>query len=351
MSRCPSLGELPAPPSGKVGWPWTEESIRLPDTMPDGRPWPRISVLTPSYNQGAFIEQALRSVLLQGYPDLEYIVADGASIDNSLAVIRRYEPWLARWASRPDRGPDHALNSVSPDVTGDLIGFMVTSDFYLPNALRRFAEAHRHAPGSLVLAPVEVFVDGGDVVWVERPSGVTLENALAPFARSWHWHLLGMMVPAAVFRAAGPIDETLPFCSDEDWLCRLLQFAPVAYVDEVVARWRLHANARTPRDPAAMVRVRLQIAERYWHLLPELDRSRVRARHSLYEASLYLAYHPVHAQSWNRTAGLRALGRAVCQDPRIIGERSFLQLLRRGVIPRRWLRSNPWGPPSSAATS
>jgi len=318
--------------------------------MTADRPWPRISVVTFSYNQGRFIEEAIRSVLLQGYPDLEYIVVDGASTDDTVEIIRRYEPWLARWTSAPDRGPAHALNTACPWATGDLIGLMASDDSYLPDAFRRFAQAHTETEGSLLLGAVEVFRDGGEVMWVDRPSGVTLEGALNPLAEGWHWNERGLMVPATVFRAAGPFDETLRYCTDEDQLCRLLQHASATYLEGVVARFRVHDAANTARDKVGIVRERLQLVQRYWHLLPDHDPRRARALHAVHEASMYLAQHPIWASFWNRPAGLRLLLRATREDPRIVGNQQFRRLLRRALMPRRWLRSSPWRPPSAAIT-
>ena len=126
-------------PPDRATWPLEEESSSWPAMMKDGRPWPRISIVTLSYNQGEFIEDAIRSVLLQGYPNLEYIIVDGGSSDGSEEVIRRYEDKLTYWSSEPDRGPAAALNKGFQLATGEIFGFLNADDLYLPGSFRKVA--------------------------------------------------------------------------------------------------------------------------------------------------------------------------------------------------------------------
>ena len=137
-----TLNDLPAPPPGKIGWPWTEQSEPVGDQMPDGSEYPRISIVTPSYNQGQFIEETIRSILLQGYPNLEYIVIDGGSTDNSIDIIRKYEPWITYWVSETDQGQSDAINKGFFISTGKIMGWINSDDLLVKDALISLAKAY-----------------------------------------------------------------------------------------------------------------------------------------------------------------------------------------------------------------
>ena len=134
--RCPTLKELPPPPPGKTGWPWTEETPTPGDPSPAPAPGRGSASSPPSYNQGAFLEETIRSVLLQGYPDLEYILIDGGSTDGSREIIERYAPWLAYWVSEPDHGQSQAINKGFRSCSGEILTFLSSDDTYLPGTFQ-----------------------------------------------------------------------------------------------------------------------------------------------------------------------------------------------------------------------
>jgi glycosyltransferase involved in cell wall biosynthesis len=176
--RCPKLHELPEPPRGKTGWPWTEGSRQLPETMPDGRPWPTVTVVTPSFNQGQFIEETIRSVLLQGYPNLEYFVLDGGSTDNSVEIIKKYAPWLTYWVSEPDGGQSSAINRGLNMGSGLFATWINSDDLLYKDALVEHASRVGFAPNTVYVGRCAYMDAAGTVVATHRGRVHSLEDLL-----------------------------------------------------------------------------------------------------------------------------------------------------------------------------
>jgi glycosyltransferase involved in cell wall biosynthesis len=137
--------ELAPSPKGRTRWPWTEKSSPLSAAMLDGSAWPRISIVTPSYNQGQFLEETIRSFLLQNYPNYEYFVMDGGSQDQSVGIIKKYQSRISYWVSQPDHGQAGAIEKGFALSSGDILAYINSDDFYIPNAFAPIANAfQRH---------------------------------------------------------------------------------------------------------------------------------------------------------------------------------------------------------------
>lgn len=146
------LESLPPGRPGAAGWPWTEASPLIPLKGPDGKAWPRISLVIPSYNQGQYLEETIRSILLQGYPDLELLIMDGGSTDNSVDIIRQYERWLSGWISERDGGQSNAINNGFAQATGEIFNWLCSDDLLKPGALFAVAKAFGEDPACDVVA-------------------------------------------------------------------------------------------------------------------------------------------------------------------------------------------------------
>lgn len=132
------LSKIPQPPPERTGWPWTEETP--PAIYSDREDWPRICIVTPSFNQAEFIEETIRSILLQNYPNLQYVVIDGGSTDGTVQILERYSQWIDYWESEPDRGQSHAINKGLARCAGEWFNWINSDDLLLPCALALLAQ-------------------------------------------------------------------------------------------------------------------------------------------------------------------------------------------------------------------
>lgn len=280
------LAELPPPPDGKTGWPWTAEG-RIPSNE-DVR-WPKISIVTPSYNQAPFLEETIRSVLLQGYPNLEYIIIDGGSTDGSVEIIRKYEKWLAYWVSEPDQGQSNAINKGWRRATGEICAWLNSDDVYLPGALKNVARSFIESPERELLY--------GNLLYIDQKSDIDGYLHAPPF--SLKELMCGNYIPQpATFlkrkalERVGYLKENLHFCMDYDLWLRVAIDGEVAHLPKTLAAFRFHPQSKTMTQLVHMTVELAEIAERFLReaeLSPDLKREgfELLAR-SLWEAGVAL---------------------------------------------------------------
>jgi glycosyltransferase involved in cell wall biosynthesis len=205
----------------------------------------RLTVITPSLNQGRYLERTIRSVLDQEYDDLEYIVMDGGSTDESVDILERYSDRIAYWVSEPDRGQADAINRAIRRSTGDVIAYINSDDYYLPGAFAA-AMPEFSAPGVVwVAGRCRYLYDTGelDTVWVpKRPRGprprYVHETWYVPQASSF-WR-------REVFDAVGLLRDDLHYVFDTEFGLRaaLAGFLPVTIDEELSVRF-LHEEAKS----------------------------------------------------------------------------------------------------------
>jgi glycosyltransferase involved in cell wall biosynthesis len=243
LSQPITVDALPVPPLGRAGWPWTIGCDPLPATLPDGSPWPRISIVTPSYNQAEFLEETIRSVLLQGYPNLEYIIIDGGSTDATIDIIKKYESYIAYWVSEPDRGQSNALNKGIQRATGQVLGWQNSDDFYQPNAFKHAISKLQQDPTiDIVYGKVDSIDQGSQFIQSNYVSAFNLIDMI-PWANMFNQSMFFRLKDIADQTVA--IDEAFHHYMDLDLFWRLaLQGRRFAFVPEISACFRLHDNAK-----------------------------------------------------------------------------------------------------------
>ncbi|MFN0088089.1 MAG: glycosyltransferase family 2 protein [Blastocatellia bacterium] len=252
---------FPPPPEGMTDWPWAMSAGAGPD-VPAAPP--RISVVIPSFNQAAFIEKTLRSVLLQRYPRLECIVIDGGSTDGSVEVIRKYAPWLSYWSSEPDRGQSHAINKGFARSTGDVLCWLNSDDYYMPHTLGIVGERLADGTGVFALAGhcLKIYPDGRPPTLLE--GRYEDRRRLLEFWKGYQMHQPAVFWRREVFEKVGELDESLHLIMDFDYWARIARLYPFANVDEVLACAHYHDAAKTGDEYAGYHRDLGAHAPRYW---------------------------------------------------------------------------------------
>jgi glycosyltransferase involved in cell wall biosynthesis len=236
--RSARLGVLGQHAPVPLSVPWTYPRTRPPS------PAPSIAMVTPSYNQGAFLERTLHSVLDQGYPSLEYVVQDGGSDDGTLDVLRRHAHRLARWDSAPDEGQADALNRGFAGTRGEIMAYLNSDDVLLPGSLAYVARYLAKHPDVDAVYGHRVLIDAGDRqigVWLMPPHDDEMlrwSDSIPQETLFWR--------RSAWERAGGRMDRSFRFALDWDLLLRLVDSgARIVRLPRFLGAFRVHGEQKT----------------------------------------------------------------------------------------------------------
>lgn len=222
--------------------------------------YPKISIVTVSYNQGQFIEDNIKSVINQNYPNVEHIIIDAGSTDGTLDILKKYDEHLV-WTSEPDRGQSHGLNKGFKKATGEIMGWFNSDDRVAPNALHRVAEFFKDNPNEIgVVGNINLVNQKGEFVrkvkgeayqytdMVNVKRGVTQPSTF---------------IKTEVFNKIGYLDESLHYTMDFDLFLRVSSIKTIPYINFSLADFRLQSQAKTTNGLAEFRKEHIKIARKY----------------------------------------------------------------------------------------
>jgi glycosyltransferase involved in cell wall biosynthesis len=244
-----SNGTFPNAPFGKYGWPWT--SGKMPKRSVEINDLPKVSIVTPSFNQGRFIEETIRSVLLQGYPNLEYIIIDGGSSDNSTKIIEKYGPWLSYWVSEPDRNQSNAINKGFERASGDIFGWLNSDDTFMPKAIANLVELRKEYPDAVAWtgSAEKVNLKGKSLGIHKARLGSTKD--FGNFGHGACVYQPSTFIDSKIFNRIGGINEDLEIGLDVELWMRIAQNGHFASTEEVISVIKMYPEAKHLENPLA----------------------------------------------------------------------------------------------------
>jgi glycosyltransferase involved in cell wall biosynthesis len=286
---------------------------------------PKLSVITPSLNQGEYIERTITSVLEQGYPNLEYVLVDGGSTDQTAEIVKRYEEHLTWWVSEPDQGQTDAINKGIRRTTGEIVAYLNSDDYYLPGAFERAIDAFERQPTAKYVA--------GAVLDLDKEGHLTKMGAWRPepperyerWPRGRHWWVLApyyqpqssVFWRRELFERHGLFSRELNYAFDSEFMCRLaFGSEELALIPGEALSVRVAHEDQKSADAPRLAREIALFPRIYRDRLTPGERVRLRFTSALRTVGIYRAADEI------RAAGVRlwVLNRVIGPVVRAVGD-------------------------------
>lgn len=250
----------------------------------DNIKWPKISIITPTYNYGHLIEETILSVINQNYPNLEFIIIDGGSTDNTGDIIKKYKNYISYWISEKDTGQPSAINKGLKICTGEIFNWLNSDDYLEKGALYHIAKTFVEKKSDLVAGVVRYFDDKG--FEEVNPN----QNLSAKGVMCWDKEVKfiqpGVWLKLKNLTSINGVDEDqkMRFAFDWDMIIRYLYFySNVTYINNVLVHYRFHPISNTVSDPERYSREEAYIIEKlnkneFYKGLHQFCRNKIRRR-------------------------------------------------------------------------
>ena len=269
-----------------------------------------VSIITPSYNQAAFLEQSIQSVLGQEGPTIEYLVVDGGSTDGSVEIIRKYSDRLAWWVSERDAGQAEAINKGLQRTKGEIVAWLNSDDLYLPGAIAQAVAAFQAQP--------EAGLVFGDAITID-PAGKQIGRlAFGDWGLDELMRFRIICQPAVFMRRtaleqAGYLDPSYHYLLDHQLWLRIARLVPIHHVPQVWAQARHHPGAKNVAQPEGFSRETLRLLA-WMETQPDLA-ARLAANRRRIEAGAYRLSARYLLDGDQPGRALRDYGRAFWRNP------------------------------------
>lgn len=237
---------------------------------------PKLSIIIPNYNYGAFLEETICSVVNQNYPNLEIIVIDGGSIDNSVDIIKKYQSSINYWISEKDEGQADAINKGLKVATGEYVAYINSDDVYLPNAFHSIFNDAKSKGKDFIYGDVKI----GSSVNNSKPN-YSKKNKLELFSLMLFYYNAAHIIPSqSVFikreflmaNNLNSLNPQLHYCMDLDWYCRISLINPSTYkYPKIVSFFRINENTKTNSQKVNMKKEALEVAFNYLKYFTEFE--------------------------------------------------------------------------------
>lgn len=289
---------------------------------------PKISIITPSFNQGSFIEETILSVLDQNYPNIEYIIIDGGSTDESVDIIRKYDDKLTFWVSESDDGQADAINKGLQKATGDWVGFLNSDDILKPGALHKIAESSQSDNPDWICGGVHIFGNDGADYGIKQPS---------PSRQIADWLVYDAQVPQQgsfwkreLISKVGLMNTSFHFAFDMEYWIRLVTYDYFPkIIPDTLAGFRIHEITKSMGGRSKFIQEHRRILDQYAEMISKKDQTKTekKLRRMMAEALVYDSAS--HAESGNSEKARRLLSESKSEYWPVVFKRYFWGAKRR----------------------